>query len=100
MVLTKKKNNKGADQTARMCRLVCACVVRNPPPPPPPEDRVFLRRGPFYTCHSVVYCNGFNELLFLLITQLLIRLIRIVSRVLDPSSPHKVMHTNSSNIIL
>ena len=22
--------NKGADQTARMCRLVCACVVRKP----------------------------------------------------------------------
>ena len=39
-----KANNKGADQTARMGRLVCACVVRNPPPlppppPPPPEDR-------------------------------------------------------------
>ena len=26
-----KANNKGADQTARMCRLVCACVVRKPP---------------------------------------------------------------------
>ena len=26
-----KANNKGADQTARMRRLVCACVVRNPP---------------------------------------------------------------------
>ena len=24
-------NNKGADQTARMRRLVCACVVRKPP---------------------------------------------------------------------
>ena len=23
-------NNKGADQTARMCRLVCACVFRKP----------------------------------------------------------------------
>ena len=23
-------NNKGADQTARMCRLVCICVVRKP----------------------------------------------------------------------
>ena len=24
-------NNKGADHTAQMCRLVCACVVRRPP---------------------------------------------------------------------
>ena len=26
-----KANNKGADQTARMRRLVCACVIRNTP---------------------------------------------------------------------
>ena len=26
-----KTNNKGADQTARMPRLVCACVIRKPP---------------------------------------------------------------------
>ena len=26
-----KGKNKGADQTARTGRLVCACVVRNPP---------------------------------------------------------------------
>ena len=26
-----KANNEGADQTARMRRLVCACVVRKPP---------------------------------------------------------------------
>ena len=26
-----KANNKGADQTVRMRRLVCACVVRKPP---------------------------------------------------------------------
>ena len=31
MVLSKKANNKGADQTVQMCRLVCACVVRKPP---------------------------------------------------------------------
>ena len=31
MVLSKNANNKGADQTARMRRLVCACVVRKPP---------------------------------------------------------------------
>ena len=24
-------NSKGADQSAQMCRLVCACVVRKPP---------------------------------------------------------------------
>ena len=34
-----KANNKGADQTAWMCRLVCTCVVRKPPRKP--------RRGPF-----------------------------------------------------
>ena len=27
-------SNKGADQTSRMCRLVCACAIRKPP-----EDR-------------------------------------------------------------
>ena len=26
-VLSKQNNNKGADQTARMCRLVCTCLV-------------------------------------------------------------------------
>ena len=31
MILYKKTNYKGADQTARMCRLVCACVVHKPP---------------------------------------------------------------------
>ena len=30
-VTFQKANNKGTDQTARMCRLVCACVVRSPP---------------------------------------------------------------------
>ena len=34
MILSKKQK-KGADQTARMRRLVCACVVHKPP-----EDRV------------------------------------------------------------
>ena len=34
-------NNICADQTARMRRLVCAFVVRNP------QDRVFSRRDPF-----------------------------------------------------
>ena len=31
MILSKKANNKGADQTERMRRLVCTCVVRKPP---------------------------------------------------------------------
>ena len=31
MILCKKANNKGADQTAQMRRLVCACVVPKPP---------------------------------------------------------------------
>ena len=33
-------NNKGADQTVRMRRLVCSFVVSKPP------KKVFLRRGP------------------------------------------------------
>ena len=37
-----KANNKGADQTVQMHRLVCACVVRKP------RRQVFLRRGPYY----------------------------------------------------
>ena len=36
-----KENNKGTDQTARMRRLVCACVVRKP------RRQVFSWRGPF-----------------------------------------------------
>ena len=31
MILSKKANNKGADQTAWIRRLVCACVVHKPP---------------------------------------------------------------------
>ena len=31
MILSQKTNNKGADQTGPMRRLVCACVVRKPP---------------------------------------------------------------------
>ena len=34
-------NNKGADQTARMRRLVCACVV------PKQQSHCFSGRGPF-----------------------------------------------------
>ena len=34
-------NNKGADQTARMRRLVCAFVVRQQ------KSQGFLRRGPY-----------------------------------------------------
>ena len=45
-----KANNKGADQTARLRRLVCACVVRNPPPPPP-EDR-FSRNDAHMTLYK------------------------------------------------
>ena len=39
-MLLSKKNNKGADQTARMRRLVCAFVVRKPP------KTSFLAAGP------------------------------------------------------
>ena len=31
MILFKKRISKGADQTALMRRLVCACVIRKPP---------------------------------------------------------------------
>ena len=37
-----KVNNKGADQTARMRRLVCDCVVKKKP-----RRQVFSRRGPY-----------------------------------------------------
>ena len=43
----KKANNKGADQTARMRRLVCACVVRKPP------KTGFLASRPMYVCMIV-----------------------------------------------
>ena len=46
-----KANNKGADQTAWMRRLACACVVRNP------EDR-FSRDE----AHYFIYCD-LNRLL-------------------------------------
>ena len=39
-----KANNKGADQSVRMCRLVCACVVRKPP------KTGFLTSRPFNSC--------------------------------------------------
>ena len=40
-----KENNKGADQTARMRRLVCACVIRKS------RRQVFSRRGPIMRRH-------------------------------------------------
>ena len=42
-----KANNKGADQTARMRRLVCACVVRKHP------KTGFLMLGPNYRTDTV-----------------------------------------------
>ena len=44
-----KTNNKGADQTARMRRLVCAFVVRKPP------KTGFLATGPNYTYPYLVF---------------------------------------------
>ena len=41
MILSKKMNNKDANQTARMRSLVCTFVVRKPPP-----MQIFARRGP------------------------------------------------------
>ena len=50
-----KANNKGADQSAQMCRLVCACVVRKPPKTGflalrPISDRVCTLNGLCYGC--------------------------------------------------
>ena len=48
-----KANNKCADQTARMRRLVCDCVLTNP------RRQVFSRRGPFG-----IFCSNSNTLTF------------------------------------
>ena len=55
-----KANNKGADQTARMRRLVCACVVRKPP------KTGFLATAPvlFVLCA----CDDCSKIHFLFIT--------------------------------
>ena len=42
-----KANNKGTDQTARMRRLVCACVVCKPP------KTGFLASRPILTCYDI-----------------------------------------------
>ena len=42
-------NNKGADQTARVCRLVCAFVVRKLP------DAGFLATRPFLFIYLFIY---------------------------------------------
>ena len=60
-------NNKGADQTARMRRLVCACVVRKPPKsgflasrPSHNADQATTYRGSYMSAH--VLLNLSNEL--------------------------------------
>ena len=40
-----KANNIGSDQSARMRRLVCTCVIRTPPPP---SKTGFLASKPIY----------------------------------------------------
>ena len=54
-----KANNIGADQTARMRRLVCACVVRKPP------ETGFLAMRPIYGSyqknHEYIWFRGFNQ---------------------------------------
>ena len=40
-----KANNKGADQTVGIRRLVCTCVIRTPPPPPPPPPPPSTKTG-------------------------------------------------------
>ena len=46
-----KTNNKGADQTARMRRLVCAFVVCKPP-----QDRVSRDKAQIYNYYMPVCC--------------------------------------------
>ena len=46
MILSKKRITKGADQSARMRRLVCAFVVFKP------LKTDFLASGPIYICTS------------------------------------------------
>ena len=50
MIFYKKTNNKGADRTARMRRLVCACVDRKTP-----EDRFSHVEAKFL----LLCCNKF-----------------------------------------
>ena len=45
-----KANNKGAEQSARMRRLVCVCVVRKPP------KTGFLALRPMYNLNNMVLC--------------------------------------------
>ena len=47
MILSNKRNNKGADHTAQMRRLVCVFVVLKL------QRQVFLGRGPFDIAHTV-----------------------------------------------
>ena len=48
-----KVNNKGADQTSRMRRLVCDCVVKNP------RRQVFSQRGPniYIDQNPLLHCS-------------------------------------------
>ena len=50
-----KANNKGAEHTAQMCRLVCACVVCKPP-----RRQVFPRRGPIIIWSKMKWHWGLN----------------------------------------
>ena len=59
MILSKKANNKGADQSARMRRLVCAFVVHKPP------KIGFLASRPIYSYIHVRECNRKLFFLFL-----------------------------------
>ena len=58
MIFYKKANNQVADQTARIRRLVCACVVRKP------RKKGFLRRGPFYVWHIGHYHLGIHNVIY------------------------------------
>ena len=52
MVLSKKANNKGADQTAQMRSLVCAVLFA-----PPPSKTGFLASRPKSEIHRKKKCN-------------------------------------------
>ena len=64
-----KANNNGADQTARMRRLVCACVVRKPP------KTGFLALWPkWYMMQNMNIKEVLDDVIFLVINYSILRL--------------------------
>ena len=58
MILSKKANNKDADQSAQMHRLVCIFIVGEPP------KQVFSCLGPYFSCFRCLLLTFFQNLPF------------------------------------